>query len=60
MISAFNYNFTNSFKFAIWLDETKWHQLNNILSTTYLCLLLIHLTAIDNKVLGMHGDPIVH
>lgn len=49
MVTAFFYNLTNSYGIVLFLSEIAWHKINNVVSTTYLCLLLIHLTGIESK-----------
>lgn len=49
MTTAFLYNLTNSYGIVLFLNEITWHKINNVVSTTYLCLLLIHLIGLENK-----------
>ena len=43
--TGFLYNICNALNISLFLSELQWHALNNILTTTYFLLLLIHLQA---------------
>jgi hypothetical protein len=43
LATGFLYNFCNALNMNVFLSELQWHALNNILTTTYFLLLLIHL-----------------
>ena len=45
LATGFLYNFCNALGTNVFLTELQWHALNNILTTTYFLLLLIHLQA---------------
>lgn len=45
LVTGFLYNFCNALNVQVFLTELQWHALNNILTTTYFLLLLIHLQA---------------
>ena len=46
LTTGFLYNFCNALNMNVFLTELQWHALNNILTTTYFLLLLIHLQAL--------------
>jgi len=48
LATGFLYNFCNALNMNFFLTELQWHALNNILTTTYFLLLLIHLQANTN------------
>jgi len=48
LATGFLYNFCNALNVQMFLTELQWHALNNILTTTYFLLLLIHLQANSN------------
>ena len=48
LTTGFLYNFCNALNIQVFLTELQWHALNNILTTTYFLLLLIHLQANAN------------
>jgi len=48
LATGFLYNFCNALNVQLFLTELQWHALNNILTTTYFLLLLIHLQANSN------------
>lgn len=56
IVSAFAYNFLDAMNrgdaaeksWSIFITEEDWHRISNVTSTTYICLLLIHLTCIPD------------
>jgi hypothetical protein len=51
--TGFLYNFCNALNVSVFLTEQQWHGLNNILTTTYFLLLLIHLQANSNPTVDI-------
>ena len=49
IISALCYNICNALGTSIFLRETEWHKMNNVLAFTYLALLCIHLMSSGNE-----------
>eukprot|EP01126_Amoeba_proteus_P012583 TRINITY_DN15185_c0_g2_i1.p1 TRINITY_DN15185_c0_g2~~TRINITY_DN15185_c0_g2_i1.p1 ORF type:complete len:212 (+),score=9.52 TRINITY_DN15185_c0_g2_i1:74-709(+) len=50
--SAFLYDASKSFDITLFLPSEHWHELNNIITTTYGCLLAIHMMANENKTVN--------
>uniref|UniRef100_A0A7S3F9H8 Uncharacterized protein n=1 Tax=Haptolina ericina TaxID=156174 RepID=A0A7S3F9H8_9EUKA len=53
LATGFLYNFCNALNMNVFLSELQWHALNNILTTTYFLLLLIHLQANTNPTVDI-------
>jgi hypothetical protein len=53
LVTGFLYNFCNALNVNVFLTELQWHGLNNILTTTYFLLLLIHLQANSNPTVDI-------
>ena len=53
LTTGFLYNFCNALNVNVFLTELQWHGLNNILTTTYFLLLLIHLQANSNPTVDI-------
>ena len=53
LMTGFLYNFCNALNTSVFLTELQWHGLNNILTTTYFLLLLIHLQANSNPTVDI-------
>ena len=53
LVTGFLYNFCNALNVNVFLTELQWHGLNNILTTTYFLLLLIHLQANSNPTIDI-------
>ena len=53
LATGFLYNFCNALNVNVFLTELQWHGLNNILTTTYFLLLLIHLQANSNPTVDI-------
>jgi len=53
LATGFLYNFCNALGVKVFLTELQWHGLNNILTTTYFLLLLIHLQANSNPTVDI-------
>ena len=53
LLTGFLYNFCNALNTSVFLTELQWHGLNNILTTTYFLLLLIHLQANSNPTVDI-------
>ena len=53
LTTGFLYNFCNALGLRVFLTELQWHGLNNILTTTYFLLLLIHLQANSNPTVDI-------
>ena len=51
--TGFLYNICNALNISLFLSELQWHALNNILTTTYFLLLLIHLQANSNPTVDI-------
>lgn len=57
LISAFAYNFLNAMNrgdaieksWGLFIAEEDWHRISNVASTTYICLLAIHLACIPDQ-----------
>eukprot|EP00937_MAST-01D_sp_MAST-1D-sp2_P001184 g1184.t1 len=53
VLSALSYNICNALNVSIFLAETEWHKMNNVLAFTYFALLCIHLMGSDNEDLNI-------
>jgi hypothetical protein len=50
--SSFLYNTCNAFNTSIFLDETTWHEMNNILAPTYFLLMGVHVAHLNDEMVN--------
>lgn len=61
LVSAFAYNFLDAMNrgdaveksWVLLVEEEDWHRINNVASTTYVCLLMIHLADVKDEDLNV-------
>jgi len=53
VVTAFCYNTCNALQISLFLDEEEWHMINNVLATTYVPLLAIHIMDSENETLNL-------